>query len=67
MKNTESLTKEDATRMMNVSRKETECVVKELLRKVGHENDEFRKKASGFAIFLNPVNGATLTEQLRLP
>ena len=37
MKNTESLTKEDATRMMNVSRKETECVVKELLRKVGHE------------------------------
>ena len=33
--NVQGLTKEDATRMMNVSRKQTESVVKELLRKVG--------------------------------
>ena len=32
--NVQGLTKEDATRMMNVSRKQTESVVKELLRKV---------------------------------
>jgi hypothetical protein len=32
--NSQGLTKEDATRMMDVSRKQTESVVKELLRKV---------------------------------